>query len=40
LNAAYVNVAIERWQRFIGEKVILAATGKSFSALKSQRLTE
>jgi DNA modification methylase len=39
LNATYVNVAIERWQQFIGEKVILAETGESFSALKSQRLT-
>jgi len=38
LNPAYVDVAIERWQTFTGEDVILAETGESFSALKSQRL--
>jgi len=38
LNPAYVDVAIERWQAFTGEDVILAETGESFSALKSKRL--
>jgi len=38
LSPAYVDVAIERWQAFTGEEVVLAETGESFSALKSQRL--
>ena len=37
LNPAYVDVAIERWQQFIGECAILADTNETFGELKMQR---
>jgi DNA modification methylase len=37
LNPAYVDVAVERWQSFTGQEVVLAETGKSFAALKAKR---
>ncbi|PVZ48698.1 site-specific DNA-methyltransferase [Thalassobacter stenotrophicus] len=40
LNPVYVDVAIERWEAFTGEEAVLADSGESFAALKSQRLTE
>jgi DNA modification methylase len=38
LNPVYVDVAIERWQAFTGEEVVLLDSGETFAALKSQRL--
>ena len=38
LNPTYVDVAIERWQSFTGQEAVLADSGETFSALKSQRL--
>ena len=39
LNPAYVDVAIERWQAFTDKEAVLAESGETFGALKSQRLT-
>jgi DNA modification methylase len=39
LNPAYVDVAIERWQTFTSKEAVLVASGETFGALKSQRLT-
>lgn len=38
LNPAYVDVAIERWQRFTGSEATLAGSGESFVELKARRL--
>jgi DNA modification methylase len=38
LNPAYVDVAIERWQSFTGQNAVLAETGETFAALKTERL--
>jgi DNA modification methylase len=38
LNPTYVDVAIERWQAFTGQKAVLLDSGETFAALKSQRL--
>ena len=37
LNPAYVDVAVERWQRFTGEAAVLEGTGESFDTLKAER---
>jgi DNA modification methylase len=37
LNPAYVDVAVERWQRFTGKAAVLDGSGESFEALKAQR---
>jgi len=39
LNPAYVDVAVERWQRFTGKKAVLDGSGESFDALMDHRLT-
>jgi DNA modification methylase len=33
LNPAYVDVAVERWQQFTGQKAVLDGTGESFADL-------
>jgi DNA modification methylase len=38
LNPAYVDVAIERWQRFTGANAVLAESGETFADLKARRL--
>lgn len=38
LNPIYVDVIVERWQRFTGETAVLAESGESFEALKAKRL--
>jgi DNA modification methylase len=37
LNPAYVDVAVERWQRFTGKAATLDGSGERFDALKDQR---
>jgi DNA modification methylase len=37
LNAAYVDVAVERWQRFTGKAAVLDGTGESFADLAELR---
>ena len=37
LNPAYVDVAVERWQRFTGKAAVLEGSGDSFDALKNER---
>ena len=37
LNPAYVDVAVERWQRFTGKVAVLDGSGESFEALKARR---
>ncbi len=37
LSPAYVDVAVQRWQAFTGEKAVLAATGEPFAVVASQR---
>jgi DNA modification methylase len=37
LNPAYVDVAVERWQRFTGKSAVLQGSGESFDDLKDQR---
>lgn len=38
LNPAYVDVAVERWQRFTGREAILDGDGRSFAEVKVERL--
>jgi hypothetical protein len=37
LNPAYVDVAVERWQRFTGKSAVLDGSGESFEGLKVER---
>ena len=37
LNPAYVDVAVERWQRFTGQVAVLEATGRCFDEVKAER---
>ena len=37
LNPAYVDVAVERWQRFTGKSAVLDGSGEGFDALKDHR---
>ena len=37
LNPAYVDVGVERWQAFAGEKAILEGTAKSFEEIAVER---
>jgi DNA modification methylase len=38
LDPAYVDVAVERWQEFTGEKARLVGDGRSFAEVRSERL--
>ncbi|TIT54101.1 MAG: site-specific DNA-methyltransferase [Mesorhizobium sp.] len=38
LNAAYVDVAVLRWQAFTGSMAILEADGQSFADVKLERI--
>ena len=37
LNPAYVDVAVERWQKFSGKRAVLEGAGTSFDDLRSER---
>jgi DNA modification methylase len=37
LNPAYVDVAVERWQRFTGQEAVLDGDGRSFDDVKTRR---
>jgi DNA modification methylase len=37
LNPAYVDVAIQRWQKFTGKQAVLDGHDKTFDALKVER---
>ena len=37
LNPAYVDVAVERWQRFTGKAAMLDGSGESFADLAATR---
>ena len=37
LNPAYVDVAVERWQRFTGKSAVLEGSGEGFSDLAGAR---
>jgi DNA modification methylase len=37
LNPAYIDVAVERWQRFTGEVATLDGAGMSFNDLAEKR---
>ena len=37
LDPAYVDCAVERWQRFTGEVAVLEATGRCFGEVKAER---
>ena len=37
LNPAYVDVAVERWQRFTGQVAVLEATSQCFADVKAER---
>jgi DNA modification methylase len=37
LNPAYVDVAVERWQRFTGKRAVLDGSGEGFDDLKAAR---
>ena len=37
LNPAYVDVAVERWQRFTGKAAVLEAPGRCFEEMKAER---
>jgi DNA modification methylase len=37
LNPAYVDVAVERWQRFTGQAAVLEGSGERFEELRSLR---
>ena len=36
LNPAYVDVAVERWQRFTGKAAVLEGSGESFNDLAAR----
>ncbi|NRQ11590.1 DNA adenine methyltransferase YhdJ [Aliiroseovarius sp. xm-v-208] len=38
LNPAYVDVAVQRWQKFTGQQAVLDGDGKAFDALKGERV--
>ena len=38
LNPAYVDVAVERWQKFTGQQAVLEGDGRCFDDLKSKRI--
>jgi hypothetical protein len=38
ISPAYVDVAVERWQAETGRDAILDADGRSFAAVKTERL--
>jgi DNA modification methylase len=40
LNPAYVDVAVERWQRFTGRQAVLDGDGRTFAEVKADRLGE
>ena len=35
-NPAYVDVAVERWQRFTGKAAVLEGNGESFDKLRAK----
>jgi hypothetical protein len=37
LNPAYVDVAVERWQKFTGQEAVLETSGERFNNLKDNR---
>jgi DNA modification methylase len=37
LDSAYVDVAVERWQRFTGQAAVFEVTGQSFADLRVER---
>jgi hypothetical protein len=37
-KSTYVDVAIERWQKFTGANAVLAESGETFADLKARRL--
>jgi DNA modification methylase len=37
LDPAYVDVAVERWQKFTGQAAVLDSTEHTFCALKNER---
>ena len=37
LNSAYVDVAVQRWQKFTGKQAVLDGHDKTFDVLKSER---
>lgn len=39
LNPAYVDVGVLRWQEFTGQEATHADTGKTFAAMKAERVT-
>ncbi|WP_352966189.1 site-specific DNA-methyltransferase [Mesorhizobium sp. M1312] len=40
LNAAYVDVAVKRWQEFTGQAAMLEGDGRTFAELGAERLAE
>ncbi|WP_103256403.1 site-specific DNA-methyltransferase [Tabrizicola aquatica] len=39
LDPAYVDVAVERWQAFTGREAVLDGDGRSFAAVRAERLS-
>lgn len=39
LDPHYVDVAVQRWQRFTGQEAILEATGQTWSQVRAERLS-
>ena len=40
LNPAYVDVAVQRWQAFTGEKAVLMADGRTYNEIAAARATQ
>lgn len=40
LNPAYVDVAVERWQKFTGKQAVNESTGRTFDETKSKMVGE
>ena len=38
LNPAYVDVAVERWQRFTGKSTVLGGNGGSFDKVREEKV--
>jgi DNA modification methylase len=37
IDPRYVDVVVQRWQKFTGNKVVLASSGKTFDSVSAER---
>jgi DNA modification methylase len=39
LNPAYIDVAVQRWEKFTGKEAVLEGSGETFDTLKIMRVS-